>query len=117
VLAVAARPGHCREAGRECPPRPKPRPRRRCGGGLAALALVGAYELLTAITRSAQTLAITPSAHDDRSETHALGDRAAVVFAADLTADHIPSIRAALYVGQPRAQRLRGYLATVAQDT
>jgi hypothetical protein len=43
---------------------------------------------------------------------------AAVVFAADLAADRVSSIRAiraALQVGQPRAQRLREYLAAVAQ--
>lgn len=40
-----------------------------------------------------------------------------VVFAADLAHDRVPSIRAiraALHVGQPRAQRLREYLAAAA---
>jgi hypothetical protein len=51
----------------------------------------------------------------DGSAADPLGERAAVVFAADLAADRLPSIRAiraALHAGQPRAQRLRGYLAT-----
>jgi hypothetical protein len=40
------------------------------------------------------------------------------VFAAGLARDCVPSIRAirtALHVGQSRAQRLRGYLATVTE--
>jgi hypothetical protein len=50
--------------------------------------------------------------------TDPLGERAAVVFVADLAADRLPSvraIRAALHVGQPRAQRLRGHLAAAAE--
>ena len=61
--------------------------------------------------------AVTISAQDDGSVPDPLGERAAVVFAADLASDNVPSvraIRAALHVGQPRAQRLRSYLATVA---
>jgi hypothetical protein len=44
-----------------------------------------------------------------------LGEQAAEIFADQLTADRIPSIRAIrakLHVGQSRAQRLRDYLAT-----
>jgi hypothetical protein len=44
-----------------------------------------------------------------------LQERAAELFAGQLAADRIPSvraIRAQLHVGQPRAQRLRDYLAT-----
>ena len=40
------------------------------------------------------------------------------MFAADLADDRVPSIRAIrgpLHVGQPRAQRLREYLAIVAE--
>jgi hypothetical protein len=58
------------------------------------------------------------SAHDAVSVTDPLGERAAAVFAAELTADRVPSIRAiraALHVGQPRAQRLRDYLAAAAE--
>ena len=82
------------------------------------VALVGSYELLMMIIRSTQTPAVTSHAHDDGSATDPLGERAAAVFAADLAADRVPSIhaiRAALHVGQPRAQRLRGFLATVAE--
>lgn len=70
------------------------------------------------IIRRDQMSTVTPGAHDDGSETDALGERAVVVFAADLAADRVPSIRAiraALHVGHPRARRLRGYLAAVAE--
>ena len=81
-----------------------------------AVALVGSYELLMKIIRGAQTQAVMSSAHANGYATDPLQERAAAVFAADLGADRVPSIRAiraALHVGQPRAQRLRGYLATV----
>jgi hypothetical protein len=85
-------------------------------GAWPAVALVGSYELLMVIIRSEQVPDVTPGARDDGSATDPLGERAAVVFADDLAADRVPSVRAirvALHVGQPRAQRLRGYLATV----
>jgi hypothetical protein len=66
------------------------------------------------IIRSDEMPAVTPSAHDDGATVDALGERAAVVFAADLAADRVPSIRAiraALHVDQQRAQRLREHLA------
>jgi hypothetical protein len=65
------------------------------------------------IIRGDQMPAVTPGAYDDGSVTDPLGTRAAVVFAADLAADRVPSIRAirAAHVGHPRAQRLRDYLA------
>lgn len=83
-----------------------------------AVALVGSYELLMMIVRGAQTPAVTISAHDNGSVPDPLGERATLVFAADLAADRVPSIRAiraAPHVGQPRVQRLRGYLATAAR--
>jgi hypothetical protein len=73
-----------------------------------AVALVGSYELLMIIIRGTQTPAVAPSPQDDVPVTDPLGERAAVVFAAELAADRVPSIRAirtALHVGQPRAQR------------
>ena len=87
-------------------------------GAWPAVALVGSYELLMMIIRSEQAPAAAPGARDDGSATDPLGERAAVVFAADLAADRVPSvraIRAALHVGQPRAQRLRGYLAAATE--
>jgi hypothetical protein len=87
-------------------------------GAWPAIALVGSYELLMMIIRSEQVPAVTSGAREDGSAADPLGECAAVVFAADLAADRLPSvraIRAALHVGQPRAQRLRGYLASVAQ--
>ena len=83
-----------------------------------AVALVGSYELLMLIIHGAQMPAVALSAHEEAPMSDPLGERAAVVFAADLAADRVPSIRAiraALHVGQPRAQRLREYLAIVAE--
>jgi hypothetical protein len=83
-----------------------------------AVALVGSYELLMVIIRSEQMPTPTPSVHEDGGATDPLGEHAAVVFAADLAAERVPSIRAIraeLHVGQPRPQRLHGYLATIAE--
>jgi Protein of unknown function (DUF2637) len=83
-----------------------------------AVALVGSYELLMMIIRGAQAPATALRPHDRASVTDPLGEQAAVVFAAELAADRIPSvraIRAALHVGQPRAQRLREYLAATTE--
>ena len=78
-----------------------------------AVALVGSYELLMIVIRSSQVPA------DDTAETardaDPLQEQVAVVFAEQLAADRVPSIRAIraqLHVGQLRAQRLRDYLAT-----
>jgi hypothetical protein len=70
------------------------------------------------IIRSEQVPAVTSNEGADGSAADPLGERAAVVFAAELAAERVPSIRAirtAMHVGQPRAQRLRGYLATAAE--
>ena len=83
-----------------------------------AVALVGSYELLMMIIRGAQQPSAASGEHDDGLVTDPLEERAAVLFASGLAAERVPSvraIRAALHVGQPRAQRLRGYLATVAE--
>jgi Protein of unknown function (DUF2637) len=79
-----------------------------------AVALVGSYELLMMITRGVQTPTAVLRPHDGASAIDPLGEQAAVVFADELAADRVSSIRAiraALHVGQPRAQRLREYLA------
>ena len=84
-----------------------------------AVALVGSYELLMMIIRGVQAPTAVSRPHDDASAVDLLGEQAAVMFAAELAADRVPSvraIRAALHVGQPRAQRLRRYLAA-ATDT
>jgi len=86
-------------------------------GAWPAVALVGSYELPIVIIRGEQVPLITLSASDDGPTTDPLGERAAVVFADDLAAARVPSIRAiraVLHVGQPRAQRLREYLAAAA---
>jgi hypothetical protein len=74
-------------------------------------------KLLMMIIRGAQVPTAVPGLHDAASGADPLLDRAAVVFAAELAADRVPSIRAIrteLRVGQPRAQRLREYLAAAA---
>ena len=87
-------------------------------GAWPAVALVGSYELLMMIIRSEQATGVKPGGCEDGPAADPLGERAAVLFAGDLAADRLPSvraIRAALHVGQPRAQRLRGYLSAVAE--
>jgi hypothetical protein len=78
-----------------------------------ALALVGSYELLMMVIRGSQVPAhCTP---ETRHDADPLRKQAAELFAQQLAADRVPSvraIRAQLHVGQPRAQRLRDYLAT-----
>lgn len=78
-----------------------------------AVALVGLYELLMMVIQSAQV----PTG--DKSETYQdadpLQEEAVELFAEELAVDQVPSvraIRAQLHVGQPRAQRLRDYLAS-----
>jgi hypothetical protein len=69
------------------------------------------------IIRGAGAPVAVPRPLDGASVADPLGEQAAVVFAADLAADRVPlvrAIRAALHVGQPRAQRLREHLAAAA---
>jgi hypothetical protein len=83
-------------------------------GTWPAVALVGSYELLMVIIRGNQMPAVAAGAHADPVVDDPLGDKAVLVFAADLAAQRVPSvraIRAQLHVGQPRAQRLRDFLA------
>ena len=78
-----------------------------------ALALVGSYELLMMVIRGSQ--AAPSSMPGNVGNPDPLGERAAEIFADQLAADRVPSVRAIrtqLHVGQPRAQRLRDYLAT-----
>jgi hypothetical protein len=86
-------------------------------GAWPAVALVGSYELLMMIIRGAQQ-----TTGDVAPETAAaampqvLRARAAEEFADDVTAGRPPSIRVIrvrLHVGQPRAQLVRAYLATL----
>lgn len=78
-----------------------------------AVALVGSYELLMMVIRSSQVSA--PDKLDSGHEVDPLREQAAELFAEQLAADRVPSIRAIraqFHVGRPRAQRLRAYLAT-----
>jgi hypothetical protein len=82
-----------------------------------AVALVGSYELLMMVIRSSQVPAEGTS--KDERDADPLQEQAAEVFAGQLAADRVPSvraIRAQLHVGQPRAQRLRDYLATASGE-
>jgi Protein of unknown function (DUF2637) len=80
-----------------------------------AAALVGSYELLMMIIRGAQ---VPPDVRctDGEFGVDSLQEQAVQMFADDLAADRLPPIRVIrtrLHVGQPRAQRLRAYLATL----
>jgi hypothetical protein len=80
-----------------------------------AVALVGSYELLMMVIRGSQVPA--GGAPETGQGADPLQQQAAELFARQLAADLVPSvraIRAQLHVGQPRAQRLRDYLATAA---
>jgi hypothetical protein len=66
------------------------------------------------IIRGAQASTETPTVPEDDP----LQEQAAEAFADDLASDRVPSIRAIrarLHIGQPRAQRLRAYLAILAE--
>jgi hypothetical protein len=66
------------------------------------------------IIRGSQAPAVAAGVQGDPVVNDPLGDQAVLVFAADLAAQRVPSvraIRAQLHVGQRRAQRLRDYLA------
>jgi hypothetical protein len=88
------------------------------GAGVAAwpaVALVGSYELLIMVIRGAQPPDGVPGT---TRAPDPLQEQAAEVFVEQLAADRVPSvraIRASLHVGQPRAQRLRDYLAAGAK--
>jgi hypothetical protein len=86
-----------------------------------AIALVGSYELFMTIIRGARqpTVGVTAAEHvpEAVSGTDPLRVQAAEVFAGDMAAGCVPSIRAIrsrLRVGQPRAQQVRAYLAALA---
>jgi len=82
-----------------------------------AVALVGSYELLMMVIRSSQT--VPHGTSGSLGIPDPLQEQAAEVFADELAADRIPSvraIRAQLHVGQPHAQRLREYLAAGATE-
>jgi Protein of unknown function (DUF2637) len=91
-------------------------------GAWPAVALVGSYELLMVIIRGIQQL--TGDGSPETKEASAgvpdtLQVRAAEEFADDVAGGRMPSIRAiraTLRVGQPRAQLVRAYLATLAGD-
>jgi hypothetical protein len=85
-----------------------------------AVALVGSYELLMVIIRAAQVpaaAAVESGASDGAPDDGLLQAQAAEAFAGEVAAGRVPSvraIRARLHVGQPRAQRVRAYLTSLA---
>lgn len=89
-------------------------------GAWPAVALVGSYELLMMTIRGTQQTAGDASPETGQAAAgmpHALQAQAAEEFAGDIAAGGLPSIRvirARLHVGQPRAQLVRVYLATLA---
>ncbi len=85
-----------------------------------AIALVGSYELFMTIIRGARQPGDRASGAEHVpvavSGADPLRVQAAEVFAADVAAGRVPSIRAIrsrLRVGQPRAQQVRAYLAAL----
>ena len=81
-----------------------------------AIALVGSYELLMMVIRSSQ--AQLNERAEGRHEPDPMQEHAAEVFTEQLAADRVPSIRmirSQLHVGQPRAQRVRAYLAGLSE--
>jgi hypothetical protein len=86
-----------------------------------AVALVGSYELFMTIIRGTRQPddRVPGTAHVPGAVSGAdpLGVQAAEVFAAEVAAGRVPSVRAIrsrLRVGQPRAQQVRAYLAALA---
>jgi hypothetical protein len=82
----------------------------------SAVALVGSYELLMMVIRSSQRPVEDTS--ETRHDVDPLWEQAAVLIAEQLAANRIPpvhAIRAQFHVGQPRAQRVREYLAAQAE--
>jgi len=83
-----------------------------------AAALVGSYELLMAIIRSAQAPAASEAGSGPSGAPGGdpLQAQAAEAFAGGVAAGRVPSvraIRARLHVGQPRAQQVRAYLTAL----
>ena len=77
-----------------------------------AVALAGSYELLMMVIRGSQ--GVPDGVPGMTVARDPLQEQAAKIFADQLAADRVPSvraIRAQFHVGQPRAQRLRDYLA------
>jgi hypothetical protein len=80
--------------------------------------MVGSYELLMVIIRSAQVPAATEAGPGTSGAPadDPLHAQAVEAFAREVAAGRVPSvrtIRARLHVGQPRAQRVRAYLAVL----
>jgi hypothetical protein len=78
-----------------------------------AVALVGSYELLMMVIRTSQ--ASVGGMSDVVQDTDPRQVQAAEVFAEQLAANRVPSIRvirAQLHVGQARAQRLQNHLCS-----
>jgi hypothetical protein len=85
-------------------------------GAWPAVALVGSYELLMVIIRSAQASADADDAASGVREDP-LHEQAVQLFAGELAVARVSSIRAIqsrLHVGQARAQRIRTHLAALA---
>jgi hypothetical protein len=88
-----------------------------------ALALVGSYELLMLIIRSGTRAehpvpGVPASVPEARAALNGHAGQAERIFAADIAAGNVPGIRrirSALHVGQPKAEQVRAYLASLAE--
>jgi hypothetical protein len=82
------------------------------------VALVGSYGLLMMIrgSRPSASSAAESAGFDSVLDEDRLQAHATEPFANELAAEYVPSVRtvrAQFHVGQPRAQRLRAYLAVL----
>ena len=104
----------CRDArGQRCA-RPRPGPSGAVVAAWPAVALVGSYELLMVIIR--HTGAAAGPEPSGAPGDGPLQVQAAEEFAGGVAPGRVPPvrmIRARLHVGQPRAQRVRAYLAAL----
>jgi Protein of unknown function (DUF2637) len=80
-----------------------------------AVALVGSYELLMTLIRNGSRVSDVMPESSFVPASDPLRVRAAEMFADQIAAGPVPTIRAirsALHIGQPRAQQIQAYLAS-----
>jgi len=90
--AMAAWPGHCGAARGQRGPWGGHRPVGAAVAAWPAVAPVGSYKLLMMVIRGSQAVSDGVSGSADNPDP--LGEQAAGIFAGQLTADRVPSVRA-----------------------
>ncbi len=84
--------------------------------GWPAVAFIGSAEMAIGMVRRARSAPVSAGVPDRVSALNGHGHEAERVFAAELAAGDVPSIRrirAALHVGQPRAREVQAHLETL----